>query len=112
MQLYSGNLAEPGIAMQVCRLCVLCRMLALMCHVRICGRVLDSLVVSVAVGSQYTACGTPATRTTLHRSCTCWCDGMAMHPNVKFSLHTFTCMLLLRLTSPRHRVSSDYDYML
>jgi hypothetical protein len=35
-----------------------------------------------------------------------------MAPTVEFSLLTFTCMLLLRLTSPRHRDSPDYDYML
>ena len=49
MQLYSGSLAQPDIAMQVCWMGVLSRMLALMCLGRASGPVLGILVVNAEV---------------------------------------------------------------
>ena len=60
----------------------------------------------------HTACGMPATGSALQRSCACSCDWMAMVPNLYFTLHTFTYMMLLRFTFTRQCVSPEYDYML
>ena len=49
VQLYSGSLAQPDIAMQVCWMGVLSRMLALMCLGRASGPVLGILVVNAEV---------------------------------------------------------------